>query len=126
MREIKFRGKYYRPKNALYKKEDRWVYGSLVINNDIGTYWIKDGDHTYLVAPKSVGQYTGLKDKNGKEIYEGDIVQESIDYEIGQVVFRQGHYTVDWHDEDMWHDLLYNYTLEIIGNIYENPELLSK
>lgn len=83
MREIKFRG--------LRKDGKGWFYGDLV-----RTTRVSDGirsDHSLIgidmdfheVIPETVGQYTGLKDKNGKEIYEGDIIGEWVDTDEGVI-----------------------------------------
>lgn len=130
-----------------------------------GTYIKGDGEHTkdriFLlmyndktgeevgicapVEPDTVGQYTGVDDKNGKRIYEGDIVAIhdpfSTKPHIGEVVFSKGAFGVRYsfptrYDrfwplsktttvyEDMgWKDEK-DITFEVIGNIYENPELL--
>lgn len=74
-------------------------------------------------------QFTGLKDKNGKEIYEGDIVR-SI-YGIGFIEFRDGvfimHVPKDHSRVNDWFACDWNQrSIEVIGNIYENPELVKK
>ena len=85
-----------------------------------------------------IEQYTGLKDKNGKEIYEGDIVREVIDANLEEID-GEYEYIVQWSNEFkqlvlqttpknkmFFHDELYqlNMSCEVIGNIHENPELL--
>ena len=122
MREIKFRGK--RIDNG------EWVYG-YVINFPqtqetlIGYFYAKNDN--FLVDPATVGQYTGIKDKKGVEIYEGDIVTGRdalsegfsftgfVDHENGSFVIKSAivtHYR--WLD----------YILETIGNLHDSPDLL--
>ena len=135
MREIKFRGK--RLDNG------EWVYGYYYTQIITHAGNRKSRDHfmrteqniRYEVDPSTVGQFTGLKDKNGKEIYEGDVCNCRLyncrEYEcFGKIKWSNdeaaflfcivcdgGGYEEEW---------LYEYAdaLEVIGNIYENPELL--
>lgn len=131
MREILFRGK--RLDNG------EWVYGGIVHQTDgygkkIDEYRIIDGTDTedndigysYAVDPATVGQYTGLTDKNGVKIFEGDIVEfvDIGDKYIGKVVFRKedSGFVVRWNivSVNMW----MIEEVKVIGNIYDNPELL--
>jgi uncharacterized phage protein (TIGR01671 family) len=86
-----------------------------------------------LMTDIALMQYTGLKDKNGREIYEGDIIREHAIDEDGQhlissVVFFDGAFCTDdgeyLYDAIMSLDRDENHS-EIIGNIYENPDLIS-
>jgi len=71
-------------------------------------------------------QYTGLKDKNGKEIYEGDILEDKWGYRF-PVFFEDGCYKTDSEDFEKVNERQINYhNLKVIGNIYENPELLEE
>ena len=121
MREILFRGK--RTDNG------EWETGSLVIIRDGCSdkeVFIADkmtGYHTPVI-PETVGQFTGLTDKNGVKIFEGDIVREwggescQGYYEIDNVL------TVKSPDTLINFEMSYDCEYKIIGNIYDNPELL--
>ena len=132
MREIKFRGKDI---------VEKWRYGDLVqekwkslLNTNKKSFMIKKDKTAYTVLEETIGQFTGLKDKNGKEIYEGDIVSfnlksdsEGQPYIIGYIEYQttfsgyrimsfEGIFALDYNIKD----------IEVIGNIYDNPELLEK
>lgn len=123
MRKIKFRGK-----DLLGK----WRYGDLVqekwksdLNTNEKAYMIKKDKRAWSVLEETIGQYTGLKDKTEKEIYEGDIVTEG-EYK-GQVIFDEKYlgFFVNFTNEEQ--EPLYDVPcLEVIGNIYDNPELLER
>ncbi len=94
-------------------------------NNDFfslgldGSLWYGNGQMTKekgaIEYPAVIMQYTGLKDKNGVEIYEGDVV--SIGRKEPEI------YVVKWIGQ-RFYPALTSFTVEVIGNIYENPELL--
>ena len=150
MREYKFRGKPTENNTSYFEDED-FVYGSLIISED--KYYIlldvldnikRDDYAVYMVEvrPETIGQYTELKDENGKEIYSGDIIEFSYDMFVGnfdtfvakgKVVFEEGAFYVEvFENERTTKDeayLLYSInldTIEVIGNIYDNPELLEE
>ena len=128
MREILFRGK--RADNG------EWIYGDLIQNVDCikireQEKSIKKIAKSYEVDRDTVGQFTGLCDKNGKKIFEGDIVLGLFlfDMLINAVVkFRDGAFGLEWHRGEIIEfnafTSICNITYEIIGNIYDNPELL--
>ena len=124
MREIKFRGRCV--------STNEWFYGDLVQKHN-GIYITRKYADGYIdlikVDLESVGQYTGLKDKNGRKIYEGDIVMQlserTYDSLTGVVKFIDGSYVIETADGKnggyLFDELAFNV---LIGNIYENPELL--
>lgn len=137
-RPIKFRGRC--SKQSAYSGE--WVTGSLIIPDEIENnevlimHAISDSAlMKYHVDVHTIGQFTGLYDKNGKEIYEGDIILYggSIQHEV---VFRHGAFGyLIYGGEFISYAGNTNFTFnplnrskkhEVIGNIYGNPELIEK
>lgn len=130
-REIKFRGK--RIDNG------EWVYGfymkqyhSAKYGKRIDAIFYSDEYHTHRIPiiPETVGQCTGLLDKNKIEIYEGDVVKNYYwnHPRIENVVFNDKGYWepfIDWESgtNNPWNDYE---NLEVIDNVYENPELLKE
>ena len=127
MREILFRGK------AITSK--KWIYGDLLQYADVAQIWedTEQGKFNVLVIAETVGQYTGLTDKTGKKIFEGDVVEYSeIDIDGSDI---KGKGVLRWNDNTASFEIscgLFGVNfcqallsqVEVIGNIYDNPELL--
>ena len=127
-RQIKFRGKTL---------SGEWVYGFIALtktypygDNDINAYiWkIPCVDNCIAVDPATVGQFTGLCDKNGKEIYEGDIVKHNA---FGIKLVKWGSSALPCQEAAFMFDRTIAFLgsnesidTEVIGNIHANPELL--
>lgn len=139
-REIKFRGKMI--------PENEWIFGTILRipappvcfgKSETDKYYIQFPDPRYMpdwnmpykmvqgeVNPETIGQYTGLHDKNGKEIYEGDILKGTFygfpmpEYDY---VFQ-----IYWDEKEKGFMASYfePSECEVIGNIYDNPELLGE
>lgn len=124
-REIKFRGR---------NVKHGWLTGYYFVNRGVH-FIVEDGIadplntwEDYAVDPGTVGQYTGLKDKDGKEIYEGDIIGGSNGSINGyEWPFKL---LIKWNDErcgfntPAWGYLDSTHYYDVIGNIHDNPELL--
>lgn len=124
MREILFRAKD--------KNTHEWVYGCYVrmLSAAGFVYAIlvpaenpDESNTIYPIIPGTVGEYTGLTDKNGKKIFEGDIIKG-----VGDELF-----VIEWHNGQFiakcLHDWLFMFeakTGEIVGNIHDNPELVER
>lgn len=134
MKDIKFRAKD--------KFTEKWVYGDLVHNLGIN----EKGDYQramvggYEAIEETIGQFIGRKDKNGVEIYDGDIFQfapskkgtvvdkylvrvsEHLTVEIRNIDLSEKLWTFSCVSKDWWE--YFQDEIEVIGNIYDNPELI--
>lgn len=128
MREILFRGKtigngewvegyYYKAK---YYRTDDELCDYITVPHP--KEYNEPSSH-YIVNPETIGQYTGLKDKNGTKIFEGDIILLKGYDEPYQVVFDESCFQVYSDSVRYAMDNFYDYEIEVIGNIYDNPEL---
>jgi len=119
MREIKFRA---------YLWTDRHTNDGMIYSDEMGMieFW---KNYLHYQGKKKLMQYTGLKDKNGREIYEGDIVKGAgknpIIYIVEWLDSYGGFAFVDKEKAIPAYEFLVNFC-EVIGNIYENPELLKE
>lgn len=111
-----------------WDKSQNKMYQVRGINFDNEDLWLKINETQIMGAnlfEVELMQYTGLKDKNGTEIYEGDIVFDSHCEENGKVIFDEGCFAIEW--ETTIEDLFENCDIyEVIGNAYQNPELLKE
>lgn len=139
-RETKFRGKR--------KRDGRWIYGLLHYSHGTGLWFITHSDGGWVptygspdegeetifteVDPNTIGEFTGLKDKNNKEIYEGDIIDCDMFYNNSTlphrgIVIYSERYMAYATKNEAGETLFHNhdiYSIKVIGNIYDNPELI--
>lgn len=138
MQEILFRGKVIEGNWPPANIQGEWIEGSLVhqteyYGDQVDRYHILytgefDMDYydSVIVDPKTIGQFTGACDKNGKKIFEGDIIRGLMDFgpaglieSIVPIYFDTSAGGYQWNYFNMS-------TIEVIGNIHDNPELLKE
>jgi len=132
MREIRFRGKCV--------DDNEWAYGDyyssdeMPMRGEIG-HFIKCGlNEEYRVIPETIGQYIELHDKNKKWIYDGDILEREGYWSI-RIEYKEGTFWIRDLDKVRYNNRILNTPIalfttlneyEVIGNIFENPELLEE
>lgn len=134
-REILFRAKHIHAMDSNEHLNGTWVHGYLSGKNYI---YDKSLEGEFLVDEDTICQYTGLTDKNGKKIFEGDVVKDSAGV-CGEVKFglyaagfsipdtNQGFY-IEFPEKSLYREELgyWRNKIVVVGNVFDNPELLEK
>ena len=139
MREILFRGKRlqggdwvegYFFKSDINKRARESGKATLIFTPDCDTFiTVPECHNSFMVVSDTVGQYTGLTDKNGKKVFEGDIIRKTNKGRHPEI-FIADIRTCFYTNEEVYYSPFDHFTesceYEIIGNIHDNPELLEK
>lgn len=141
-REIKFKGKRADGSSWAYGDLRQENSGNKVIMTNLSTWGDNDNvdcwGENIIVNPNTLGQYTGLRDKNNEEIYEHDIVKAPLLDPIfrdiikdafcnAEIRFNKGSFVVSYYggEHNIYLSDLYD-KIEVIGNVFDNPELIRK
>lgn len=134
MREIIFRGQTRRKGEKVRMDgtpvESRWLYGGIFQGVNRSIIYSYDPLEKYTVYSDTVGQYTGLMDKNGKRIFEGDVVEVNFEGQphacvVGVVCYENGVCMIK-HISSSLSLCAYRPYCTVIGNIHDNPDLVKE
>lgn len=131
MREILFRGKII----ELCEYQGQWLEGFYAVENGKPFIAIikENGLNGFYCDPETIGQYTGLTDKNGNKIFEGDVVKYKIIVLslFGKMEYKETKSVVEYNapcfspfEADLYEDYVMPEEAEVIGNIHDNPKLV--
>lgn len=121
MRQIKFR--------AQDIASNKWLYGDLRHHKDDVCIFEQGGNKGEQVKRDTIGQLVGLKDKNGKEIYEGDILRAGKEKTLLEVRFVRGVFAFLWNgdlDDEFPCNAPTQEWAEVVGNIHDNPKMIKR
>lgn len=121
MRTIKFR--------AQDIASNKWLYGDILHPEKGVCIFEQGGKRGEQVKPETIGQFTSLKDKNGREIYEGDIISFFGKKEYLEVRFVRGVFAFLWNgdlDDEFPTGSPTHEWAEVVGNIHDNPEMIKR
>lgn len=121
MRTIKFRAKDI--------ASNKWLYGDILHSEKGVCIFEQGGTRGEQVQPETIGQFTSLKDKNGGEIYEGDIISILGEKEYLEVRFVRGVFAFLWNgdlDDEFPTGSPTHEWAEVVGNIHDNPEMIKR
>ena len=121
MRAIKFR--------AQDIASNKWLYGDIRHHEKDVCIFEQGGNKGEQVKPETVGQFTSLKDKNGREIYEGDILKAGDEKTLLEVRFVRGVFAFLWNgdlDDEFPCNAPTEEWAEVIGNIHDNPKMIKR